>query len=456
MRAHAPGSQRFIQDLRRLGSLYGLRGSIEYRPSRTSQVSVDVCWRTPRGAPVVFIEVESSANPNMVQNAMKIYGSIRAYVRKPWFFFHVVLNGTAGTYRQSLSILTTYAEYRLYENLFGSESIQEHFLSNLHDTGMLMMDVTSSQSLPERFHRLVHLLHTRFIRGRLRERIVEVLQLPRRVRMRVAKGELGLEQARALEKLPGIMKKSPKQAVEKIANDLADICIDENLNTAELEQRLRYLKYLYLSDRFTLHNMNAEHDNNIKLKGTCFCFDLRRNELRSMGYPEPKIEEILRVTMPWSRQDHIHALCHKDLSSEEFKIVQRVMRSYGIHHSDMGRLALDLDEAVWLLKDSNQWETNDRGLCWSCGEVKYEVELNGRWYCLKCAEDILKDRARLFKETHRDIAAIKQNTPSSERAFAAEFSKPDLAHGRPLKLTDSAEISCATLPSIREASKADP
>lgn len=393
MGKHLAETDAFIKDLLIVGEIYGFVAKVEHRLAKSGWISADLTWRVTENAdPVMIFEVESARNPNMVQNAMKIFGSRVTEVKKPWFFFHILYRGDAGSYASSLSMLKEYFMYHLFENVVLEENKRD-LLMTIHRCILSILTELKFEAVWERFKEIGNAIKDALIRSVLREQIVYTLNLPEEIFNMIKKGELTADQGKKLEEIKGIMHVSPEIYVNKMMCVFAKECAKNEWSLEEIDQRLDNLRYGYLRDRFELYQMNVEHDKNIESTGKCYCMDLRRREYRAFGYSEEKIEEVFRVTKPWGREDHIHVLCTNDPNSDNFKLYYRVMFLYGIHHSDLKRLQLTVDELEWMLKQDIKRSTIDKGLCWGCGSRPYEVEMNGFLYCRECAHEIIEERA---------------------------------------------------------------
>lgn len=392
IRKHLKETDDLIKDLQTVGEIYGFITKLEHRLLKSGYISADLAWRVSESAdPVVIIEVESTKNPNMVQNAMKIFGSRVTEVKKPWFFFHIVYRGDAGEYGTSLSYLKEYLMYHLFENIVLEEN-RHNFVIEIHKCVLCLRELTFEE-IWERFKKFANSIRDTTIQSALQQQIIHSLNLPKEVVTMIDKGELTPDQGRKLEEIRIIMNVSPDNYINKMIGVLAQECSRNRWSLEEIGQILDNMKYSYIIDRFKMYEMNLEHDQNIKATGTCFCMDLRRKELKMLGHSDDKIEEIFKITEPWGREDHIHVLCTRDPNSANFQLYYRVMFFWGIHHSDLKKLEPTVDELVWAIKQSNKWRTVDKGLCWNCGENPYEVEINGFLYCKKCAHEIIEERA---------------------------------------------------------------
>lgn len=400
MKPHNPQTVSFINDLGVVGKIYGFISSVEHQPSNKVKTSSDIIFKTAKDAiPVIVFEVESRKNPNMTHNVTKIFNEPTKKVQKPWFFLHVVYSGSAGVYKGDFSEYENYKMYYLFENLILEKNKRAFFLK----LNECVLNISSGLETDDAWIRYVELEKTIVdpsIRLVLRELTTFAWKLPTELNGLISSMELSMEQARKLRQVRDIMSVSPSEFVDRMIVFLAHATVRNKWSTMELGEKLESLRFNYIRNRDLMYQLNMEHDKNMASTGTCYCFDLRREQYRRQGVIEQEIEKTLKITSPWSSENHTTAVCLNDVNSEKYKLYYQITYIYGIHPRDLKRQELKQEEIIWLLKKNNKWATTDKGLCWSCGKKPIELPMDNYLYCYDCAKAILKQRKKSYKPSN--------------------------------------------------------
>jgi hypothetical protein len=331
----------------------------------------------------------------MTHNVDKIFNSTTKDVKKPWFFFHIIYSGSAGEYRQDFSLRKNYTMYNLFENIILDKN-KRTFLLKLNECILNISSGLETDDAWKRYRELETTIADPLIRQVLRELFALTWRLPTELNGLITAMQLSMEQARRLRQIKEIMNVSPVEFVDRMIVLFANATVRDSWSPMVLDEKLENFKFNYIRNRGLMHDMNMEHDKNIASTGNCHCLFLRREEYKREGKSEQEIEQTLKITSKWDRENHIHTLCCSDLTSDKYKLYYQITSIYGIHHSDLAKLELTHDEIIWLLEKNNKWQTTDKGLCWSCGDKPIELTMDNIPYCYDCANEILKSRKQSY------------------------------------------------------------
>jgi hypothetical protein len=392
---HSRQTLEFIYNLKTLGRIYGFIPITEYPLTQKNRASADLAFKlTEDGAPVIIFEIESRRNANMSQNAGKVFTSRTEDTKKPWFFFHIVYVGDAGCYSSTLDEFKSHRNYQLCEKISTPEN-KRQFLKDLH--GCILKNFGLQENVWTRFSDIMPVISDPIVHDAVLELFVNSLNLPLETQNFVNSHKLTIDHARKLLDLNGIMVQSPESFISAYMVRVSTEAVKNNWSVEKLADVLDNVKFNYILNRSRLYYMNVTHEKNMAEKGTCFCLDIRRTKYAKEGKTQEEIKAIIESTKRWGKEDHIHAICLEDLDSENFHIYFSVTDLYGIHHSDLEKLKPTFEEYDWLIMKNLKWSTNDKGLCWNCGQQAFEVQMNGVMYCRKCAHEIIDERAAGFK-----------------------------------------------------------